>query len=325
MSNLSRAARAAAVAACLTATAACGADSTSTRPAAAPPSSVPGPAPTAEATAPAGYAPGADVTAHAAIGDDVAAIKKQLAAAKEAKPVDWAAVKATFTNGGASKRSDGTNRTLAGLVKAPEVVASVTAAIDGGDGTDAVRAQRVEKGITALLHRKIVDEIESAKAKLAEGKTDPKDGAPLNVDEAWAFYTAKGNGVQATALKRGDDFKKPLDQAVLAGLTATQAAAVAGDRQAFDTAQRSLRSSLSHVFYLATYKYLDTGGDAVKRAEGESFYLAIAAVVKQAAPAADSSLVAAFASGDAKAGRTALNSPAVITALELDASQAIAS
>ncbi len=124
--------------------------------------------------------------------------------------------------GGASKKSDGGTRTLAGLVKAPDVVAYITTAIDSGDGSDAVRAQRVEKGITALLYLKILDEIEVAKTKVAEAKTDPKEGAPHNVDEAWAFYTANGNGVQSTAQKRGGDFKKPVDQTVLAALAATQ-------------------------------------------------------------------------------------------------------
>lgn len=302
MSTMSRAARALAVTLCLAGAAACGGDDT---------------------TKPAAYTPVSDVDAHAAIGADFASIKQQLANAKDAKPVDWAAVKTSFSTGGASKKSDGTNRTLASLVKAPEAVAHVTAAIDGGEETDAVRAQRIEKGITALRHVKILDEIEAAKTKLAEAKTDPKDGAPHNVDEAWAFYTAGGNGVQSTAVKRGDDFKKPLDQPILAALTATQTAAVAGNRQAFDSAHRTLSSTLNHVFYLATYKYLDTGGDPVRRAEGESFYLAIAPTTKKAAPEADAAIIAAFASGDAKAGRAALNSSAVTDALELDTGQTV--
>ncbi len=322
MSILIRGARAAAVATCLAAAGACGSDSSTTKPAAAPASTGTSVNDSSKSGA-GGYTTVSDVTAHAAIGDDFAAIKKQLANAKESKPVDWEAVRTAFGTGGASKKGDGTIRSLAGLVKAPDVVAYVTAAIDGGEGTDAVRSQRVEKGITALLYLKVLDENEAAKIKLADGKIDPKDGAPHNVDEAWAFYTAGGNGVQSTAQKRGDDFKKPLDQSVLAALTATQTAATSGDRQGFDTGQRAVRSALNHVFYLATYKYLDTGGDAVKRAEGESFYLAIAPIVKKAAPDADAVLTTAFASGDAKAGRAALNSPAVMTSLELEAGQAI--
>lgn len=316
--------RVAAIAACLAATAACAAESPSPGSAGGPTTPGASAVTPGSSTAAGAYTPVSDVTAHAAIGDDVGAVKKQLAAAKEARPVDWAAVKTAFATGGASKKGDGSARTLAGLVKAPEVVSHVTAAIDGGDATDAVRAQRVEKGITALLHLKVLDELETAKTKLAGGQTDPKTGAPHNVDEAWAFYSANGNGVQSTAQKRADDFKKPLDQAVLAGLTATQSAAVSGDREGFDTAQRAVRSALHHVFYLATYKYLDTGGDAVRRAEGESFYLAIGPVVKMGAPDADAAVRAAFASGDTEAGRAALNSSAAITALGLDSTQVIA-
>ena len=217
MSNPIRTARAIAAAACLSALAACGAASPSTESGAGTAST----AVNSTATPAQGYTPVSDVSSHAAIGDDFAAIKKQLSNAKDTKPVDWAAVKTTFSAGGASKKSDGGTRTLAGLVKAPDVVAYITTAIDGGDGSDAVRAQRVEKGITALLYLKVLDEIEVAKTKVAEAKTDPKEGAPHNVDEAWAFYTANGNGLQSTAQKRGDDFKKPVDQTVLAALTAT--------------------------------------------------------------------------------------------------------
>ena len=321
MSNLTRAARAAAVAACLTATAACGADGSNPEPAAAPATTAPSGSPTPRATT--GYTPVSDVTSHAAIGGDFATIKKQLASAKDARPVDWPAVRAGFTTGGASKKGDGTTRTLAGLVKAPDVVAHVTSALDGGDGTDTVRAQRVEKGITALLYLKVLDETEAAKTKLADGNTRREDGAPHNVDEAWAFYTANGDGVQSTAQKRAADFKKPLDESVLAALTDAQSAAVSGDRAAFDAAQASLRSSLNQVFYLATYKYLDTGGDAVKRAEGESFFLAITPIVSKAAPDASAAVLIAFASGDAGAGRAALNRPDVLDALGLDTSQTI--
>jgi len=45
--------------------------------------------------------------------------------------------------------------------------------------------------------------------------------------------------------------------------------------------------------------------------------------VKKAVAPADTALTAAFSTGDAKAGRAALNDPAVTTALELDTSQTI--
>jgi len=286
--------------------------------------------PSGTAAAPSGtavagaYTPVSDVASHAAIGGDVATIKKELGKAKDG-PVDWAAVKKTFTEGGSSKKGDGSFRTLEKLVDAPEVVSSITAAISGGEGGDAVRAQRVEKGITALLYLKVLDELEAAEKKIADKKTDAKDGAPHNVDEAWAFYTADGNGLQSTAKKRGDDFKKSVDAPILEQLTAAQRAAGTGDAKAFDEAEDGTRHALNYIFYLATYKYLDNGGDAIKKVEGETFYLAIAPIVKKASPESDSAITAAFASGDAKAGRAALNTPAVLSALGVEQSQAITS
>ncbi len=92
MSNPIRTARAIATAACLSALAACGADSPSTESGAAPTST----AVTSTTTPATGYTPVSDVSSHAAIGDDFAAIKKQLSNAKDTKPVDWAAVKTTW-------------------------------------------------------------------------------------------------------------------------------------------------------------------------------------------------------------------------------------
>ena len=66
-----------------------------------------------------------------------------------------------------------------------------------------------------------------------------------------------------------------------------------------------------------------TGGDAVKRAACESFFLAIAPVVRKASPDASAAITTAFASGDAKAGRAALNTAGVVAALGLDSGQAI--
>lgn len=280
------------------------------------------PAGTTGTTAVAGFTPVSDVDAHVAIGDDVLAIKKEIGTAKNGEPVAWDAVRATFTEGGASKKGDGTMRTLQTLVDEPEIVAHVTAAIDGtgtGDADDKVRAQMVEKGISALLRAKILDELVAAEMKIGEGTTDPASGAPHNVDEAWAFYYASDDGVQVTAQKRGDDFDVDLDGPILTALARAQTAAVAGDAAAFDAAEDDVRGWLNAVFYLATYKYLDTGGDDVKQAEGESFYLAISGMVADAAPGADAAIRAAFTADDATAGRAALNRPPVIAALEVPA------
>ncbi|HEX9969383.1 MAG TPA: hypothetical protein VGB03_04525, partial [Acidimicrobiales bacterium] len=128
-----------------------------------------------------GYTPVSDVDGYLALGDDVAAIKAKLAPAKTGGAVDWAGVKAVWEQGGASKKGDGSMRTLKGLVAAPDVVAFVDAAIAGGP-SDAVRAQHVEKGTTVMLARKALQELDGAAEKVGEGKTAPADGAPHNVD-----------------------------------------------------------------------------------------------------------------------------------------------
>lgn len=270
-----------------------------------------------------GYKPVSDVNQHAAIGDDVAAIKNKLAPAKKNEAVDWAAVKTIWENGGASKSGTGANRTLKGLVPAPDVIAVVDGAIAGGP-SDAVRAQQVEKGITVLLARKVVDELEAAGEKVAAGQTDAAGGAPHNVDEAWAFFTAKGHGPAATATSRAGDFDRDgkVREPILAALTEAQKAAGAGDAAALQVAADKVRAGLDYVFYLATHKYL-AADNAAGRAEGAAFYLGIQPRVKGADAEADQAITAAFESGDEAAGRAALHRPAVLAALGIDETERV--
>ena len=270
-----------------------------------------------------GYTPVSDVAQHAALGDDVATIKERLAVAKEGGPVDWAAVRSTWEKGGASKKGDGSNRTLKTLVEAPDVVVAVEAAIAGGP-SDAVRAQQVEKGITVLLARKVVDELDAATDKVADGKTAAADGAPHNIDEGWAFFTAKGHGPAATADKRAADFdlEGKVREPIVAALTEAQKAAGAGDAAALTAASAKVRQGLDYVFYLATHKYL-AADDAVGRAEGAAFYLGIQPRVKAADAAADEAIVAAFESGDEAAGRAALHRGPVLAAIAVEAGERV--
>lgn len=265
----------------------------------------------------ASYVPVSDVAPHSAIGQDVAKIKALLDVRKENKPVDFAAVGALFEQGGASKKGDGSIRTLATLLDSPATVASIRAAIAGTAGaSDGVRAQRVDKGITVLLADKVIEEFGRASAKVADGNVEPATGAPHNVDEAWAFFVADGNGPASTADKRAADFGREgsVREPVIAALVAGQAAAAAGDATALTAATEQARQALDYVFYLATFKYLESS-DEVGRTEGEAFYQGIQPRVVAADPAADAAILAAFGSGDAAAGRAALNSPVVLTAL----------
>ena len=273
-----------------------------------------------------GYTPVSDVDAHAAIGDDIARIKELLAPAKEGKTVDWAAVKAVWEQGGSSKKGDGSIRTLQQLVDAPDTVAFVDGAISGSGSpaTDAVRAQQVDKGISVLLAAKVVDELEAAAEKVAGGKVEPADGDPHNVDEAWAFFTAKGNGLAATAEKRAADFKREgtVAEPIVSALAAAQTAAGKADAMGLTDATADVRVGLDYVFYLATYKYL-AATDEVGRAEGASFYRGIQARVTAADAAAHELIVGSFGSGDAAAGRAALHRDAVLQAIGVTPAQRV--
>jgi hypothetical protein len=270
-----------------------------------------------------GYVAVSDVSQHAAIGGDIAAIKAELEAAAEGG-VDWEAVERHFAQGGSSTKGDGSTRTLAALVEAPEHVAFVEAAIRGDDpasqASDAVRAQQVDKGISVLLAAKVFDELDAARAKIEAGDLEPETGAPHNVDEAWAFFHADGSGLASTADKRAADFglegkvREPVEKA----LADAQQAALEGDLDDFDAAVAEVRAALNGIFYLATYKYLDTQGDPVRRAEGLAFYRGIQDAVQAHDPAADEAIVTAFEGDLTGAGRAALNKADLLDALGVD-------
>jgi hypothetical protein len=266
------------------------------------------------------YEPVSDVAAHAAIGQDIAALKTAMDPATKGQAVDWVSVGKIFEQGGASKKGDGSNRTLAGLVPKSETVTFVRDAI-GGTGTskgasDAIRRQRVDKGISVLQAEKMDEELAAARTKIEGKNLAVGEGAPHNVDEAWAFFTAEGNGLAATAEKRAADFMREgkVKEPILTALSAAQAAARQGDLTAFDAAVGDVKDGTAYVCYLATYKYLE-GKDEVERTEGASFYRGIAPRVQAKDLAAHKAIVDAFANGDAAAGRAALNSGPILSAL----------
>lgn len=267
-----------------------------------------------------GYTPVSDVSPHAAIGRDAADIRALLEPAKSGGTVDWTAIGKIFAEGKSSKK-DGGLRALATLAPDDPVTLMLRDAVSGagtaGGASDAIRRQKVDKGITVILERKVLDELKAAIEKARDGKTEAATGAPHNVDEAWAFYTAEGQGPASTAAKRAADFKKEgkVHEVVVAALTQAQTAAKAGDVSKLEAAIEDTEAALDYVFYLATFKYLDTKGDPVTRAEGETFYLGIQPEVSKAAADSDKTISGAFASGQAKAGRTALNSAAVLSVL----------
>lgn len=267
-----------------------------------------------------------DVASHAAIGGDISRVKGLLAEAKENRPVDWVAVNAVYAGGGASVKGDGSVRTLAGLVDLPETHVWIADAIAGTGSaqgaSDPVRAQHVDKGISVLLAAKVSAELDAAREKV--GNTDKAEGAPHNVDEAWAFFTAGGNGLAATADKRATDFGLVgrVREPVLVALGAAQSAALAGDGSALHEAIKRTGDALAYIFYLATYKYLGAG-DEVGRAEGLTFYGGIRSRIAQSHPDADALIVEAFGTGDGQGGRSALNRPDVLNALAIQPDEAV--
>jgi len=228
--------------------------------------------------APGSYSPVSDVFAHGAIGKDVAAIRALLDPAAGGAP-EFDAAEKIWTAGTNSKKDDGSVRTLAGFVEDATTGERVLDALRGsGAASDLdapARAEWIDKGMTVALKVKVLEELEAAAAKVEAREVDPAEGAPHNVDEAWAFFVAEEEGVGLTAAKRAKDFGLPEDElgdAALTGLAAAQRAAVAGDAAALRAATETVRGALNRVFALAVKKYAAEGiGDDVARQEGVAF------------------------------------------------------
>ena len=235
--------------------------------------------PAATAGAAATYTPVSDVSANAAIGQDVAAIRALLEPEAEGAKPDFAAAARIWEKGQNSKKSDGTNRTLAGFVEEHPVGTRVAHAL-AGRGTaaglsDDARVEWVDKGMVVTLKVHALDEFEGAKEKLEAGELDPEEGAAHNVDEVWAYFDAEGEGVVATAAKRAKDFgldEHELANDVIGGITAAQQAVSAKDAAALAAATESTRGAMNRIFALAVKKYAVEGAkDATARAEGLAF------------------------------------------------------
>jgi hypothetical protein len=206
-----------------------------------------------------------------AIGKDVAAVRSALEAG------DFAAAERVFEDGASSRKDDGTARTLAGFVEGDQIERLVVQALQGNGAAAELdedqRHQWVDKGMLAALERKVLAEVDSAIEKVAAGETDPAEGAPHNVDEAWAFYTAGGEGLAATVAKREKDFESvQVGAPAVTALVAAQKAATAGDADGLKAAREDLRGALNLMFALAVTKYANEAiADEVARAEGAAF------------------------------------------------------
>lgn len=273
-----------AAAACALSLGACAADDddlTRTDSAPAVSSSAPSSAPpTAGAShAPLTYSPTTDVAQHRAIGLDVAAIRELLEPTDPSAEPGFAPASTIWSDGNSSAKSDGSKRTLAGFVMdhpAGKAVMEAFAGTGSADGlTTEQRVEWIDKGMTVALKVKALEELDAAKEKLAAGAVDPVEGATHNVDEAWAFLAAEGNGVLATASKRSVDFalgEHDLGNDVIAAMQAAQDAIGNKDAGALDKAIEEARGAMNRIFALAVKKYAAAGEtDATARAEGLAF------------------------------------------------------
>jgi len=237
----------------------------------------------AKSAAAATYTPASDVASNGAIGKDVAAIRALIEPEADGAKPDFAAAGVIWSKGKFSKKSDGTNRTLAEWVDKQPAATGVADALTGKGSasglSDEARAEWVDKGMVVALASHALEEFDGAKEKLAAGELDREEGAGHNVDEVWAYFNAEGQGVIATAAKRAKDFGLPeheLGNDVIAGVTAARAAVDAKDEAALDAAAGRTRGAMNRIFALAVKKYAVEGaGDATARAEGLAFSWAL--------------------------------------------------
>ncbi len=306
------------------------------------------------------YAPVSNVDSYLSMAADLRDIRAILAPATAGNAVDWAAASAIYENGKNQERPEGL-RSLASMPnEAVHAVFPNGAAVYGeadfinaivrgglnGNGrgagvSDNARRQLVDKGIQMLLYAKVLQEIESARMRVAEGNTDDASGAPHAVDEAWGAIAgvaeADGSrpyGLLSTASSREANFgldgklRLPLEEA----LVGAQAAARAGDLDAFNAAAAAVRGHLNATFYLASLRYAtsllgdETAADReVHLAEGWTFFQTIRAQVASGATGAAETVAAAYSrepaapypTSERDAVYAALNEIAVLAALAI--------
>jgi hypothetical protein len=219
------------------------------------------------------YEATSDVAAHAAIGDDVAAIREALGEVTDSDDAAFADARAVWAEGEHSKKDDGTMRTLAGFVESGQVGKRVGDALAGiGETAELSPAERrewVDNGMLVALRAKVLDELGAAAEKVEAGNVEPAEGAPHNVDEAWAFFVANGQGIEALASEADEAHGLEEGAAAapaIAALSDAQAAATTGDGEALAEATDAVRGALNRIFALAVQQRAVAGDDAESRA-----------------------------------------------------------
>ena len=310
-----------------------------------------------------------NVEIYFAMGADLRDIRTIMQPATQGLPVDWTAAAAIYDQGKNQKRADGTLRPLASIANADvyamfpnggsvhgsadfinEIVRGGLTGTGRGAGlSDDARRNVVDKGILMLMYGKALQELEAAKARIAQGNRDDATGAPHAVDEAWAAILGPTDnaggfsaGLMGTAAGREANFglqnkiTVPLETEFTKALDASRK----GDAAAFDAAHAQIKAYLNAIFYLGTLRYTtelvnDQTPQArqVHMAEGGTFFQAIRALVASGSPTAAQTVQAAYSSSpDAAFPATlrsgvyaAMNEPAVLSALGVPADLVVTS
>ena len=245
-----------------------------------------------ESAAFGGFSPVSDVDAHAKVSLDVCDINDLLPG--DGSEIDWAGITTIYEEGGNSPSGD-EFRTLAGNATAdrdeplwnlyaerlgPNWLDSLTrAALDGTqllDGEDdLVRRQVAQKTIKdANLVAWAFHELDAARAEIEVGELDPASGAPLKVDEIWAFQHGEEPGCApyGTAISRGEDFGTGTAAAdrALAAVEDLQQAAIDGDLEAYDAAYDEYVTATAIPYLQATIKYAQNVSDDLAADDAEA-------------------------------------------------------
>ena len=258
------------------------------------------------------YMPLSDVASHARVVLDICDINALL---PKDEPIDYAAVKLIYEEGGNSVKGDGSIRTIAGFARTerdeaiwndyvsyygdPTWLDTFTMSAIEGTGVfagepDLVRRQGIQKGIqNQIMIAYAIHELVVALNKAADGNFDIDSGAPHNWDEGWAFYhgDAPGCGPFGTADKRGGNFGtgSAVNDALAMSFTTGVEALAAGDAAAARAASEEIVRQITITHLQATIRYANkidsalakenTGSARVSQAEGWAFYRVIEPLV----------------------------------------------
>ena len=283
------------------------------------------------------YIPVSDIISQLNLALDMRDIVRLVAATENHQPVEWAAVKSIYENGCNSRNRNGSLRNLSDTAINPEVLerfpngvavmgdpsflnAMVRDAIDGtGIGhwaSDVVRGKILSKAILAIVYGEVLEELNTARAKLRERQTGDERGAPHNVDKAWASYVGAFDGLGnrpyaishiAMEIEREFGLENKIDIPVQRAIGMALASSRKGYVGTFLSAMDQTRGYLNAVFYLGALGSLNKAVaeyDSVNReihlADGWGFFQTIRPAVASISVEAGDITQAAYSSSPSK-------------------------